>query len=249
MEILEFGNQEKDILMLIHGFETPWQVWEEYIAHFRNRYHIIVPVLPGHNPKQKEAFLSIEQCAAEVEALCESRLGNHVHALYVMSMGGIIAAQLWQNQKMQIDTLIMESSPLTATPRFISGILAKMYLMMTHKTQKRDAGIIRKATGSIIPENKLDKFLEMMDGITDSDIIHCVHSTGSYQLPEDIRMPDTGMFYFHGTGFSEILAKKTARFLRKYYPQGHNIIFQGKAHCEDSILNPMIMIAELEKIL
>ena len=31
MGILEFGDKEKDKIILIHGFETPYQIWEKYI--------------------------------------------------------------------------------------------------------------------------------------------------------------------------------------------------------------------------
>lgn len=50
MEILEFGNREHPMLILIHGFESPHQIWEPYIEHYQNDYHVIVPILPGHNP-------------------------------------------------------------------------------------------------------------------------------------------------------------------------------------------------------
>ena len=54
MRILEFGNKENKKLLLIHGFQSPWQVWNPFIAHYETQYHILVPVLPGHDPEVKE---------------------------------------------------------------------------------------------------------------------------------------------------------------------------------------------------
>ena len=39
-----------------------------------------------------------------------------------------------------------------------------------------------------------------------------------------------------------MLAKKTAEYIRNNYPK-------GKGHCEDSLLNPSVMIAELDTVL
>lgn len=54
MEILEFGDRNKQKIILIHGFQCPYQIWEEYIEHYKNNFHIIIPVMPGHNPKMRE---------------------------------------------------------------------------------------------------------------------------------------------------------------------------------------------------
>lgn len=54
MEILEFGNKEKQKIILIHGFQSPYQLWEDYIKYYEKDYHIIVPILQGHNTKKNE---------------------------------------------------------------------------------------------------------------------------------------------------------------------------------------------------
>ena len=36
MEILEFGNKEKEKIILLHGFQCPYQVWEDYIKYYEN---------------------------------------------------------------------------------------------------------------------------------------------------------------------------------------------------------------------
>ena len=60
MKTIEFGDTANKKLILIHGFQHPWQVWNAYIEHFKNDYHIIVPVLSGHDPDKKEDFVSFD---------------------------------------------------------------------------------------------------------------------------------------------------------------------------------------------
>ena len=44
------------------------------------------------------------------------------------------------------------------------------------------------------------------------------------------------------------LSLKSAKYVKKYYPTTIVKCFKGKFHCENSLFNPEIMIAELDKI-
>lgn len=249
MEILEFGNKEKDKIILIHGFETPYQIWEKYIEHYKNNYHIIVPILQGHNPNMKEDFNSFEESAKDIEDYIISRYGNNVFAIYGMSMGGVLTSQIWQNKKLYIDKVILESSPLISYNKLMTLMMTKQYLMLTHKTQARDKRVITQAVNSIIPEDKLDVFLAMMDNMSDTTITNYIRQIGRYKLPSNIDTPNTEVYYYYGTKINELLAKKTAEYIRRNYPNSKIKCFQGKGHCEDSLLNPSVMITELDNVL
>ena len=249
MEILEFGNKENKKIILIHGFQSPYQVWNEYIEYYKSKYHIIVPILPGHNPNKKEDFISFDNVVKEVEDYYISRYGSDVYAIYGMSMGGIVTAQLWQNKRLKADNIIMESSPLLSSGKFMSKMLTNTYLMLTHKTQQRDKKVVEQAVNSIISKDKLDVFLEMMDNMSDETIINYLKAVGEYKLPNNIDTLNTNVYYYYGTKINEMLAKKTAKYIKKYYPNTNTICFKGKGHCENSLLNPKEMIKELDKII
>jgi hypothetical protein len=249
LEILEFGNKEKDKIILIHGFETPYQIWEKYIEHYKNNYHIIVPILQGHNPNMKEDFNSFEESAKDIEDYIISRYGNNVFAIYGMSMGGVLTSQIWQNKKLYIDKVILESSPLISYNKLMTLMMTKQYLMLTHKTQARDKRVITQAVNSIIPKDKLDVFLAMMDNMSDTTITNYIRQIGRYKLPSNIDTPNTEVYYYYGTKINELLAKKTAEYIRRNYPNSKIKCFQGKGHCEDSLLNPSVMITELDNVL
>ena len=249
MEILEYGNKEKEKIILIHGFESPYQIWEEYIEYYKMDYHILVPILPGHNPNEKEEFNSFQETAQKIEEYYISRYGNHVYAIYGMSMGGVLASQLWQNKNLNINYLVLESSPLLSYNQLMTKFLTNQYLMLTHKTKQRDKKVINQAVNSIISEDKLDEFLEMIDNMSDATIKNYVQEIGDYKLPNDIDTPNTKIYYYHGTKINELLAKKTAKYISKHYPNSKVICLKGKGHCEDSLLKPKIMIKELNKIL
>lgn len=249
MEILEFGNKEKEKIILIHGFQCPYQVWEEYIKHYEKDYHIIVPILQGHSIKNKEDFISYKDSIKEIENYFISRYGNNVYAIFGMSMGGIIGANIWQSNKLNIKTLIFDGSPLVSYPKFMKSYFVNFYLNVTHKSQQRDKKTVEQAINSIIPENKLEDFLQVLDNMSDTTIINYLNEWANYKLPKDIIQNETKIYYYHGTKLNEMLAKKTARYLKKYYPNSNIICFKGKAHCEVSLMQPKEMIKELDKVL
>ena len=46
-----------------------------------------------------------------------------------------------------------------------------------------------------------------------------------------------------------MLAKKSAKYIKKYYPTASIICFKGNGHCEHSLFNEKEMINELNKVL
>lgn len=247
MEILRYGNPNNRIILLIHGFESPHQIWEEYIKYFERDFHVIVPILPGHNPNMPEDFESFEKCAEELENFLIGRYGYEVYAVYGMSMGGVLASYLWENRNIHIQKLIMESSPLLSYSQFITDMLTKQYLKITHKAQKRDKATVHGAVGSMVTEDKLEDFLELLDNISDTTIRNYIREIGQYRLLPHISTEETQIVYFYGGKLSEVLFRKVAKYIRKNYPAAETVCFPGKGHCQDALLNPTERIRDLSK--
>ena len=81
MRILEYGNINNSTIMLVHGFESPYQIWIDYIEHYKENYHILVPILPGHDMREKSEFNSFDDTAKEIENYCISKSINHIYAI------------------------------------------------------------------------------------------------------------------------------------------------------------------------
>ncbi len=195
MKILEFGDTSKRKIILIHGFQCPWQVWNKYIEYYKNKFHIIVPIMSGHNPDVKDDFISFAADAIEIEDYILSRYGKEIYAVYRMSMGGVLTATLWQNNRLTFDKVIFDGSPLVSYNKLMKGFMKKFYVDITHKSQQRDRKTVE-----------------------------------------------------HGTAVNEILAKKSAKYVKKHHPNTTVKCFKGKFHCENALFNPEIMIVELDKI-
>ena len=249
MKILEFGDASKRKLILIHGFQCPWQVWEEYIEHYKKDFLVIVPILSGHNPEKKEDFSSFSMEAKILENYIIPRYGKEMYAVYGMSMGGVLAAMLWQNRNLSFEKVIFDGSPLVSLNRFVKRFMKKFYLDITHKSQQRDKKTVEQATKVIIPEDKLGDLLNVLDNMSNATVTNSIDSIAEFKLKSDIVTPNTTVYFFHGTAPNEMLAKKSAKYIRKHYSTMVIKCFQGKFHCENALFHPDIMITELDTIL
>lgn len=249
MEILEFGNKANKKIILIHGFQSPYQVWNEYIEYYKDKYHIIVPILQGHNPKKKEEFVSFKESAKEIEDYIISNYGNDVYAVFGMSMGGVLTATIWENKRLNIEKVIFDGSPLVSYNNFIKQFMIRFYIDITHKSQRREQKTLEQAVNNIITKDKLNFLLQALDNMSDATIVNYINGIGNFKLSNKIDTRNTNIYYYHGTKTNEMLAKKTARYIKKYYPNSNIICFKGNGHCEYSLLNPKEMIKELDKIL
>ncbi|MDE7389880.1 MAG: alpha/beta hydrolase [Lachnospiraceae bacterium] len=249
MEILEFGDKGKKKIILIHGFQSPYQVWNKYIEHYKKDFCIIVPIMPGHNPNIKEDFVSFSKTAEELENYYILHYGNNVYAVFGMSMGGVLAATLWQNEKLHIDKVIFDGSPIVSLNCAIRKFMINFYINITHKSQQRDKKTMRQATKSIIPQENFGDFLQVLDSMSDVTIANCINSIADFKLRSDIDSKHTKIYFYHGTAANEILAKKSAKFILRNYPDAVIKCFKGKSHCEVSLFYPELMIKELDSVL
>lgn len=85
--------------------------------------------------------------------------------------------------------------------------------------------------------------------MTDVTVENSIEGIADFKLGPSINTPNTTVYFFHGTAFNEMLAKKSAKYVGKYYPTTVIKCFKGKFHCENALFNPEIMISELDKIL
>ena len=241
MKILEFGDTEKRKLVLIHGFQLPWQIWERYIEHYKNDFHIIVPVISGHDTGSREDFVSFAEDAKAIENHVSARCGKDIYAVFGMSMGGVLAATL--------ENVIFDGSPLISLNSVLRLYMKKFYTSITHKAQQRDEKTVSQASGTIIPAEYLGEFLKVLDNMSDTTIHNAIDGIAGFRLKSGTGSSATKLHYFHGTKPNEALAKKTAGYIKKNFPGAEIHCFNGKAHCEYSLLGPEKMLPELDRIL
>ena len=98
MTVVEFGKQNKDIVLLLHGGGLSWWNYREVAKLLEKEYHVILPVLDGHGDSDAP-FTTIEDNAARLISYIDAHFGGQILALGGLSLGGQIAVEMLSQRK------------------------------------------------------------------------------------------------------------------------------------------------------
>ena len=166
-----------------------------------------------------------------------------------MSMGGSVASALWANGKLHIEKLFLDGAPLVRQNKLLTVLLTNQYISLTHKTRQRDVKTLNMCEKTFIPKQYMQYFLEMMDAMSDETIKSGVTSVGHFQLPNNVKWDNIDVIYYHGTTLNEMVAKKSAKYLKKHYPQAKVVCLKGYSHGELVLRHPEQCIKLVEEFL
>ena len=108
MNIHEFGKENNEIILLIHPSVVKWDYFENVIPLLQEKYHLLIPALPGYDFENDSDFTSVEQIASELNDWLSTRGYRNLYAVYGCSMGGSIALMVTLEQRIKIKHCIMD---------------------------------------------------------------------------------------------------------------------------------------------
>lgn len=93
MKIKEFGTQNKDTIMMLHGGGLSWWNYKDEIPLLQDKFHVIIPILDGHAGSDND-FTSIEENAKKLCDYCKERFEKPILAICGLSLGGQILVEM-----------------------------------------------------------------------------------------------------------------------------------------------------------
>ena len=116
--MIEFGQQNPDVVMLLHGGGLSWWNYREVAKRLAEKYHVVLPVLDGHADSDAP-FTSIEDNAARLISYIDAHFGGQVLAIGGLSLGGQIAVEMLSQRKdicryALLESVLVKPSKLTA---------------------------------------------------------------------------------------------------------------------------------------
>ena len=236
MFVHEFIDGNKPVMVLVHGVLTPWQIWTPQIDAFQEHYNIYVIALNAHTEEAASDFISVLAEAEEIVQYLKQRNIDTIDVLCGLSLGGKIAHEIWKSGQVRIRNLVMDGAPLVACPKFAIKIMIKNYQNIIHKSKVRDSKLLASYK-HFLPEKYLNSYLKIADLFTDQSIENIVNSVFAGGKMEGIDN-QSRILFLHGTKANEVLAKKSAKLMQKYYPITEVVCFHGDAHCYKAIFQP-----------
>ena len=179
MTVMEFGKQNQDTILLLHGGGLSWWNYREVAKRLAERYHVVLPVLDGHADSDA-AFTTIEDNAARLISYIDTRFGGQVLAIGGLSLGGQIAVEMLSRRPDICRYALIESAlvrPMKLTAALILPAFGMSYGLIG---QKRFAKLQADYLG--IPGALFDDYFRDTGLISRADMIAFLKANSLYTI-------------------------------------------------------------------
>lgn len=106
----EDGEQNEQIILFLHGGGVGGWMWDKQVQYFKEKYHCIVPDLPGHGRSNETEFISIKDCALQLIHLLQEKQEDKKLIVVGFSLGAQIAIQMLSQFPNLIDYAMINSA-------------------------------------------------------------------------------------------------------------------------------------------
>lgn len=184
MNYKEYGKQNKDVVILLHGGGLSWWNYREEAEMLQNDFHVIIPILDGHAESDRE-FTTIENNAKEVISFIEEEFGGSVLLIGGLSLGGQILLEILSRRGDICLYAFVESAlvvPSRYTYAMIKPVFGSCYGLIHHRWfSKLQFKSLR------MKKELFNNYYRDTCAITKQDMIAFLQANSLYSIKESIR--------------------------------------------------------------
>jgi len=184
MRYVEYGNQNPETVILLHGGGLSWWNYREVAQLLADKYHVVLPILDGHADSDAP-FTSIEDNAARIIAHIDKHFGGNVLAVGGLSLGGQIAAEMLTQRPDICRFALLEST--LVKPSRLTHALIKPTFGMSYGLIKQKWFAKMQAAYLGIPQKLFDDYYRDTCKITKEDMIAFLQSNSAYSIKPALR--------------------------------------------------------------
>ena len=239
--MMEYGQQNPDVVMLLHGGGLSWWNYREAAKRLAERYHVVLPVLDGHADSDAP-FASIEDNAARLISYIDAHFGGQVLAIGGLSLGGQIAVEMLSQRKdicryALIESALVKPSKLTAA--MIGPTFGMSYGLVRQKWfAKLQAGYLG------IPKPLFDDYVRDTCAIGKADMIAFMKANSLYTIKPSLCETTAKTKIVAGAKEQKSI-RDSAKLLRDAKPGSRKEILPGLRHGDLSINHPACYVRML----
>ncbi len=224
MTIHEYGKENEKVVVLIHPSVVMWDYFEYVIPLMEKKYHLIIPAIPGYDPDVKNDFTSVEEISEKLEDwLIDHGLSN-VTCLYGCSMGGSIVTRMLSDNKVNVQSAILDGGITPyQLPWIITRLIAIRDFLMIYIGKIGGAKLLEKAfCMDELSEDDIKYAAGVLKMMSARTIWRTFDSCDNYSMPKDIHTDCKHIEYW--VAEKEVKDRKwDIDYIRKIYP---NTIFR-----------------------
>ncbi len=249
MKIYEFGRENPEKIVLLHPSLVTWDYFENLIPLLEDKYHLLIPALPGYDLTDGSQFSSVEQIASELADDLQRKGIEEVRAIYGCSMGGSIALRMAADGRVKAQHYVLDGG---ITPYQLPWIL-------TRPIAVRDFGMV--AIGKLGGVKTLVKAFSSSE-YSEEDLLyvarilsHCTYRTlwNTFDSCNNFKMPREVMHFPGAVHYWYAEKERKARdwdlkYMRKFVPDTKFKRFRGMDHGDMALFYPQRLAKELRNI-
>lgn len=124
---MEFGKENAEIIMLLHGGGLSWWNYRDEAKLLENKYHVVLPILDGHVGSDHD-FISIRDNAERIIAFIDQNYRGSVFLIGGLSLGAQILVEILSIRNTICKYAIIESADVVPSQFIYSLIPASINL-------------------------------------------------------------------------------------------------------------------------
>ena len=231
MHYVEFGKENNNIILLLHGGGLSWWNYEDVAKSLQNDYHVILPMLDGH-AKSEKPFTTIEDNAEEIIAFIDAHLGGSVFLIGGLSLGGQILLEILSQRNDICKYAIIESALVIPSKRMYSMIkpaFGSCYGLIQYKWFSKLQFKSLKMKSDLF-----DRYFRDTCAISKKDMIAFLQANSLYSLKESIKKCTAKVYVFVG-GKEKNAMQKSAKVIHQALQESVLHVLPELYHGEFSI--------------
>lgn len=244
MRVVEYGEHNKDTIILLHGGGLSWWNYRDVANILKNDYHVILPILDGHANSDRD-FTSIEDNADEVIEYIDNNYRGKVKLIGGLSLGGQILLDILSKRNSICDYAIIESAlvyPMKLTNRLVEPFTKLSYFLISKEWfSKLQFKNLR------INKTLFYDYYNDSSKITKNNLIAILKANTNYNL-KDIQNNKAKSLIVVGNKEKAIM-RDSARKIHSMLSNSELEIIDKYYHGEFSINHPTLYVDRIKKLL
>ena len=226
MKTVEFGKENIDVIILLHGGGLSWWNYTETAELLKNRFHIVIPILDGHTGSDV-SFTSIENNAKEIISYIDEQFNGHILLAGGLSLGGQVLVEILSQRNNICDFAMIESAlvvPMKITEYFIAPLFSLCYPLIKKRWFAK-----LQFQSLHIHSSLFENYFNDSSLIKKEDMISFLRANSSYKLKDTITGCQAKTLILVGGKeqkimkmSAELLSKKINKSTLEILPQYHH---------------------------
>jgi len=234
MTAVEYGQQNSDVILLLHGGGLSWWNYREIAQKLSEQYHVVLPVLDGHADSDAP-FTSIEENAARLISYIDTHFGGQILAIGALSLGGQVAVEMLSQRSDICCYALLEST--LVKPMKLAHVMIGPAFGMSYGLVKQNWFARLQSAYLSIPKDLFDDYYRDTCKIRKADMIAFLKANSLYTIKSSLSETAAKVKVVAGSREQGNI-RSSAKLLQRAIPGSSMEILPGLRHGDLSINRP-----------